>query len=103
MKEPAEAPRQLKGKPLGVSIAAGDLPTLAQLGLRPVTQLPGQTHMKGGAGCCCCVYACQQAYVPYKGIVDRAAVTSLEVHAVSRSCQCWQRFAQGSANLVRLA
>ena len=77
VKEPADAPRQLKGKPLGVSISAGELPTLAQLGLRPVTPLPGKPHMKGGAGCCCCIYACQQAYVPpYKGIVDTAAATS---------------------------
>ena len=77
VKEPADAPRQLKGKPLGVSMTAGELPTLAQLGLRPVTQLPGKPHMKGGAGCCWCIYACQQAYVPpCKGIVDTAAVTS---------------------------
>ncbi|CAL5228304.1 g11410 [Coccomyxa viridis] len=48
VKEPAQAPRQLKGKPLGASVAAGEVPTLAQLGLQPVTRIPGTSHVRGG-------------------------------------------------------
>ena len=47
--KPAQAPRQLKGKPLGASIAAGEVPTLAQLRLQPVTRIPGTSHVRGGA------------------------------------------------------
>lgn len=49
MQEPAQAPRQLKGKPLGGSMAAGEVPTLAQLGLQPVSRIPGTSHARGGA------------------------------------------------------
>lgn len=52
VKQPAAAPRQLKGKPVGSTIQAGDLPTLAQLGLQPVTRLPGTPHAHGGAAHC---------------------------------------------------
>ena len=48
VKEPAAAPQQLKGKPLGSHISAGDLPTLAQLGLRPLTRLPNTPLVCGG-------------------------------------------------------
>ena len=53
VKEPAQAPRQLKGKPLGSGIAAGEVPTLAQLGLQPVTRIPGTSHVRGGADTHC--------------------------------------------------
>ena len=53
VKEPAQPPRQLKGKPLGTSIAAGEVPTLAQLGLQPVTRIPGTSHVRGGADTYC--------------------------------------------------
>ncbi len=56
MKEPAQAPRQLKGKPLGASVAAGEVPTLAQLGLQPVTRIPGTSHVRGGARCLCLTF-----------------------------------------------
>ena len=51
VKEPAAALQQLKGKPVGSSVAAGDLPTLAQLGLRPLAQLPNTAHVRGGEHC----------------------------------------------------
>ena len=51
VKEPAAALQQLKGKPVGSNVAAGDLPTLAQLGLRPLTRLPNTAHVRGGAAC----------------------------------------------------
>jgi len=53
VKEPAAAPQQLKGKPLGASISAGNLPTLAQLGLQPVSCIPGTPHARGGADTSC--------------------------------------------------
>ncbi len=48
VKEPAAALQQLKGKPVGSSVAAGDLPTLAHLGLRPLARLPNTAHVRGG-------------------------------------------------------
>ena len=57
MQEPAQAPRQLKGKPLGGSIAAGEVPTLAQLGLQPVSRIPGTSHARGGADICKSVWS----------------------------------------------
>ena len=51
VKEPAAALQQLKGKPVGSNVAAGDLPTLAQLGLRPLSQLPNIALVRGGEPC----------------------------------------------------
>ena len=47
---PQERPSRLHGRPLGArGIAAGDVPTLAQLGLAPVQAIPGAPKCRGGA------------------------------------------------------
>ena len=51
VKEPAAALQQLKGKPVGSTVAAGNLPSLAQLGLRPLARLPNTAHVRGGEQC----------------------------------------------------
>ncbi len=50
VKQPDAAPAQLHGKPLGArGIAAGDVPTLAQLGLQPLHSIPGcSPRCRGG-------------------------------------------------------
>ena len=40
MKEPAAVPCRLKGKRLDVSISDSDVPALAKLGFRPVSNAP---------------------------------------------------------------
>ena len=51
VKEPAAALQQLKGKPVGSNIMAGDLPTLTHLGLQPLNRLPNTVHVRGGEHC----------------------------------------------------
>lgn len=49
IKQPDKAPTQLKGKPLGCgSIPSGDIPTLDQLGVKPLSYIPGAPRCKGG-------------------------------------------------------
>ena len=50
-KEPAAAPRQLKGKPLDVRISASDMPALAKLGFRPVSNPPA-LNLLAVTNCC---------------------------------------------------
>ncbi|BDA46732.1 Cryptochrome DASH [Coccomyxa sp. Obi] len=49
IRQPEKAPAQLKGKPLGCgSISSGDIPTLAQLGVQPLSHIPGAPRCRGG-------------------------------------------------------
>lgn len=51
IKQPGSVPAQLRGKPLGAQgISSGNIPTLAQLGLQPLSNIPGAPKCKGG-GC----------------------------------------------------
>ncbi|KAK9918887.1 hypothetical protein WJX75_007839 [Coccomyxa subellipsoidea] len=49
VQQPEKAPGQLKGKPLGCQdISPGDIPTIAQLGLPPLSRIPGAPKCRGG-------------------------------------------------------
>lgn len=55
VKQPEKAPAQLKGKPVGSQgISSGDIPTLAQLGLQPLSNIPGAPKCRGGVSCTYC-------------------------------------------------
>lgn len=48
VKRPENAPGQVRGKPLGCQVSSGNIPTLAQLGLRSTSDIPGSSKYRGG-------------------------------------------------------